>query len=271
MIDFKRRISITKVTLTSIDIDNFESKRNERNLFSKTFKLYWSKLTHHVSSIYFKYITPSVAIFLILFLFYGIIKILTQNKPPFETLSVLGSFIGGIAAVFAVTLAIKEYFIFKAYRSIDEYRKFIIEKLRPLPKDLTTDYSLLRACYTTALDEKYEVKDSARDRLIDKLDSMSEKYKQVRNDLYLDFNDISYVNQWITIKVSTDFYELINLLSEYEKAINAVNKYYCLGNKDGFENNSFISEFSDEKSSSKPPSIDKLLKLIDKIDETKIL
>lgn len=217
-------------------------------------------------SIYINYLSTFITFLSFLILIFGTVFLATQKRPAFELLSALGGFIGGFATVIAITIAIKEYTLFRVFRDADKYREFIAKSIRPLKKEINDDYSYLVVILSKAYSEDDYLNNSDRKTAMDQLMSKQLDYEASIKGIVSTFAELSFHNKWIEFKFESKFQKLESILTEFKLALSKGEEYIGKYQDVNLDMKFIYTDYQEE-----PDELIQLLRLIDEIDTTKLI
>lgn len=178
------------------------------------------KINPKISFTYFyiKYLSKIFLCLLGVLSLYGTWLIISEKLSTANSLSSIGSFIGGIFTLAAIIFAHREYLIYRLRNGSEKFRSFVVTQLRPLSSELFG----MNKIVLSALFEKYRKPENFDFNLwVDEAENMS----QVLYDFEHQLTDLSYFSKYLIAENNKEFSDISTCISEHLRALNAI--IYC--------------------------------------------
>lgn len=175
------------------------------------------KIKPRISFAYFyiKYLSKIFLCLLFALSLYGTWLIISEKLSTANSLSSIGSFIGGIFTLAAVIFAHREYLIYRVRNGSEKFRSFVVTQLRPLSSELIN----MNKIVLSALFEKYKKPECFNFNLWE--DEAKNMY-QVCYDFEDKLIDLSYFSKYLIAENKKEFNDISTCISEHLKALNAI-------------------------------------------------
>lgn len=199
----------------------------------------------------------------------GSYLIFTDSIPITNRLTNFGSFGGGMFTALAILIGLKEYIVFKSSKGIDNYRKFIVEVIRPIPKQMHDDYLKLRLI--TERISKDNVSDQYRIEFTNYLEEIRHRYLKLSSKIISEYADLSFHNDWYTKKIQKNMENLIDDVESFFVSTYVIDT--ALDDNDisvltFHDANKFVHDLQKSNQSYSSLEVSKVRSLVSKIDST---
>lgn len=199
----------------------------------------------------------------------GSYLIFIDSLPITNRLTNFGSFGGGMFTALAILIGLKEYIVFKSSKGINNYRKFIVEIIRPIPNQMHDDYLKLRLI--TERITKDNVSKEYRIEFANYLEEIKHRYLKLCNQIISEYADLSFHNDWHTKKIKKDMKNLIDDVESFFLSTYVIDTALDENDTSFFtihDDNKFVHDLQKSNQSYNSLVISKVRSLVYKIDST---